>query len=152
MNITWAFTADARARNAREALTEERSCLKRAITGRQAMAQAGPGDCASDTLDVASVWSQLGTEATLCEHLMQRLEQNSRATHRVEEGVYGTCEACQEEIPIARLRALPSATRCRRCQENVENSRRNRRPKGPGPPTEPASTDGFLGFTYAEAD
>jgi RNA polymerase-binding transcription factor len=42
------------------------------------------------------------------------------ALHRLEEGTYGLCADCESEIPEARLKALPFATRCRQCQEQVE--------------------------------
>ncbi len=37
------------------------------------------------------------------------------ALSRIEEGTYGLCEACGEDIGEARLRALPEALRCVEC-------------------------------------
>lgn len=37
------------------------------------------------------------------------------ALERIENGTYGTCEACGEPIAEARLRAMPEATRCLGC-------------------------------------
>ena len=34
---------------------------------------------------------------------------------RIDQGSYGTCEACNEPISAARLAALPYATRCFEC-------------------------------------
>jgi DnaK suppressor protein len=42
------------------------------------------------------------------------------AIRRLEDGVYGTCADCGEEIAEARLKALPFATLCVRCQEEQE--------------------------------
>jgi len=42
------------------------------------------------------------------------------ALRRLEEGAYGLCAECGAEIPEARLKALPFATRCRNCQEQRE--------------------------------
>ncbi len=39
---------------------------------------------------------------------------------RMEEGKYGDCLDCSEEIPIARLEAFPAALRCLRCQDALE--------------------------------
>ena len=44
----------------------------------------------------------------------------SDALHRLQEGTFGSCEACGERIAPARLRALPFADRCRSCQEREE--------------------------------
>lgn len=44
------------------------------------------------------------------------------ALRRLEEGTYGACSECSAEIPEARLKALPFATRCRDCQEQFETA------------------------------
>lgn len=38
-----------------------------------------------------------------------------RALARLEEGRYGVCPACGEQIPVERLEAIPTAERCGRC-------------------------------------
>lgn len=48
------------------------------------------------------------------------LAQVDLALKKMEEGTYGRCEACEEEIAPARLRAHPFAVRCTRCQEAWE--------------------------------
>jgi len=42
------------------------------------------------------------------------------ALDRVDEGEYGICIACSENISPKRLAALPWAARCIRCQENAD--------------------------------
>lgn len=44
------------------------------------------------------------------------------ALARVENGTYGVCAGCGEDISPARLRAFPTAKRCRPCQERHERS------------------------------
>ncbi len=39
---------------------------------------------------------------------------------RIAAGTYGTCVACEEDIGYERLRAYPTAMRCRDCQGKVE--------------------------------
>jgi len=48
---------------------------------------------------------------------LQRIEE---ALARLEEGSYGNCFECGEEISPQRLRALPFAVRCRDCEEARE--------------------------------
>jgi DnaK suppressor protein len=48
------------------------------------------------------------------------LAQVDLALKKMEEGTYGRCEVCEEEIAPARLRAHPFAVRCTRCQEAWE--------------------------------
>ena len=38
----------------------------------------------------------------------------------IENGTYGICRDCGEEIPEGRLKVVPGATRCRPCQEDQE--------------------------------
>ena len=39
---------------------------------------------------------------------------------RLDDGSYGTCAGCGEEIAPRRLQAIPEATTCVRCQESLE--------------------------------
>lgn len=47
----------------------------------------------------------------------QTLRLIDAALRRIEEGTYGTCAECGEEIPSARLEALPYVTTCINCAE-----------------------------------
>jgi len=42
------------------------------------------------------------------------------ALHRIEEGTYGICEECGEDIPIARLKARPVTNYCLDCKTRME--------------------------------
>jgi DnaK suppressor protein len=44
------------------------------------------------------------------------------ALARINEGSYGFCESCGQEIPAARLQAEPTALRCVQCQELYEKT------------------------------
>ena len=46
-----------------------------------------------------------------------------RALQRIDEGDYGICSSCQEDISPARLAALPYATLCINCAEKKEQHR-----------------------------
>jgi YteA family regulatory protein len=52
------------------------------------------------------------------------------ALERIDRGDYGSCMVCGEEIPLARLEALPYAVNCLACQERLEKeeNRRSERP------------------------
>mgnify|MGYP001813856941 FL=1 len=47
----------------------------------------------------------------------QTLRLIDAALKRIEAGTYGTCSVCGEEIPQARLKALPYVTTCIDCAE-----------------------------------
>ena len=42
------------------------------------------------------------------------------ALGRLEQGTYGMCEECGDEIGEGRLKLIPFATHCRECQEAIE--------------------------------
>ena len=48
------------------------------------------------------------------------LRQIDRALEKIEEGTYGICDLTQEEIPLARLQAVPHATMTVQAQEKLE--------------------------------
>jgi DnaK suppressor protein len=55
------------------------------------------------------------------------LRKIDQAIQRLEQGNYGRCEECDQEIAAARLRALPFAVRCLDCQEASEDAVRYER-------------------------
>lgn len=57
------------------------------------------------------------------ERLTDRLDRIVEAMARLDDGSYGICAVCGEEIAPKRLRAIPEATTCVRCQEHLEVSR-----------------------------
>jgi DnaK suppressor protein len=49
------------------------------------------------------------------------------ALRRLEEGTYGDCFECGDQISEARLRALPFAVRCKDCEEARETAEQRER-------------------------
>jgi DnaK suppressor protein len=47
------------------------------------------------------------------------------ALTRIENGTYGVCEICEEEISIKRLEARPVTTMCIRCKEEQEKQEKS---------------------------
>lgn len=48
------------------------------------------------------------------------LDEIDAAQARLEAGTYGVCERCAGPIPLARLRAMPTARHCLSCQRRDE--------------------------------
>ena len=59
-------------------------------------------------------------EFALIQMKAETLNKINEALTRLEEGVYGNCFECGEEIAEKRLRALPFAVRCKDCEEARE--------------------------------
>jgi DnaK suppressor protein len=53
----------------------------------------------------------------LIQMMAETLNNIDTALHRIEEGNYGYCLDCAGRIAEARLRALPSAVRCKSCED-----------------------------------
>jgi DnaK suppressor protein len=51
------------------------------------------------------------------------LKEVEAALKRIEEGTFGVCLRCEEDIPEKRLKALPWAAYCVSCQEQVDRLR-----------------------------
>src|SRR5690625_4537015 len=64
-----------------------------------------PGDMGTETYE-------RGKDLALNEHAENELESINEALHAIEEGTYGICRVCSEDIPYDRLKALPTADTC----------------------------------------
>jgi DnaK suppressor protein len=49
-----------------------------------------------------------------------QLRETQAALRRIEDGTFGICLACEQQIDVRRLTALPSAALCIRCQQESD--------------------------------
>lgn len=56
----------------------------------------------------------------LDDQIRAEMKQIEKIMTRIDEGTYGVCEACGEQIAPKRLEALPQATRCITCEEQFQ--------------------------------
>jgi DnaK suppressor protein len=73
-----------------------------------------------DQADTGTKTFEREQEMTLAANLLERVTQVERALDRLEEGNYGWCERCGNQIPVERLAAFPSATLCVTCKQLEE--------------------------------
>lgn len=66
-------------------------------------------------------------ELALIQMKSETLNRIDAALRRLEEGTYGNCFECGDEISEARLKALPFAVRCKDCEEARENAEQRER-------------------------
>lgn len=50
----------------------------------------------------------------------EKIRSIDEALMRLDEGEYGICEDCEEEIPLGRLKAMPFARLCVKCKADLE--------------------------------
>ncbi|MCX6765413.1 MAG: TraR/DksA C4-type zinc finger protein [Candidatus Moranbacteria bacterium] len=73
-------------------------------------------DLGTDVDENASEVEEYTDNLALESTLEKRLKDVGDALARMEEGTYGTCGNCGQEINIERLRAYPAAKTCIRCK------------------------------------
>jgi DnaK suppressor protein len=67
------------------------------------------------------------TDVGVGESLERGLERTERALTKLDEGTYGSCDACGRPISRGRLRAMPDAVLCMGCSASERRVRSPRR-------------------------
>ena len=70
--------------------------------------------------DMATATFDRELDYTLEENVERVLAQIDAALQRIDDGTYGVCENCGEQIPLERLEALPWTTLCIDCKRKQE--------------------------------
>ena len=84
------------------------------------LAELGYGDSVtlkydSNFADTSQVTAERGEAEVLAGELKETLVEVEAAIHRVDDGTYGTCARCGQQISPARLEAMPAAPLCITC-------------------------------------
>jgi DnaK suppressor protein len=77
-------------------------------------------DSAVDDADTSGNETIVGIELGKLGNNQQLIRKIDEALTKIDNGTYGICDECEEQIPIKRLNALPFATLCIPCQEEFE--------------------------------
>jgi RNA polymerase-binding transcription factor len=80
-----------------------------------------------DAVESSEADIQEDIELALIQMKAETLNKVNDALVRLEQGDYGYCFECGEEIAEKRLRALPFAVRCKDCEEAKENAEQRER-------------------------
>jgi DnaK suppressor protein len=80
-----------------------------------------------DAVESAEADIQEDIEFALVQMKSETMNKIDDALARLEQGDYGNCFDCGEEIAEKRLRALPFAVRCKDCEEARENAEQRER-------------------------
>lgn len=94
---------------------------------RDVRAEGGKDRDVLDQGESSEVDIQEDIEFALIQMKSETLNKIDAAIRRLEEGTYGDCFECGDEISEARLRALPFAVRCKDCEEARENAEQRER-------------------------
>ena len=76
----------------------------------------------SDESDLAAVELETSMRLRMRNREALYSKKVEEALRRINEGTFGACEECEEEIELKRLEARPTATLCVSCKENSEKT------------------------------
>ena len=93
-----------------EKLRQSRSTAERVIPKTQA----------SDLADMAQMETEVSHKLQQCKIARREIVMVQQALRRMEEGEYGICEDCGEQIPRNRLNCQPAAACCIDCTKTRE--------------------------------
>jgi len=83
-------------------------------------------DKLSNQVDEASHASAVGFALRIRDRETKLIRKIRETLGRLEQGTFGICEECGEEIPLRRLRARPVTTLCIECKEEQEAEERTK--------------------------
>ena len=113
----------------KQMLEDRRRELMNAVQGkiRDVRADGSKDREVFDQGESSEVDIQEDSEFALIQMKSETLNKIDEALRRLDEGSYGNCFECGEEIAQARLRALPFAVRCIDCEEARETAEQRER-------------------------
>ena len=76
----------------------------------------------ADQLDEIQAASQRALAVCNLEREFNQLQNARAALRRIQEGSFGICQECDQDIHPKRLTAVPWATFCIRCQERIDGN------------------------------
>jgi RNA polymerase-binding transcription factor len=104
----------------REILTSKRDDILGSAPGRAPSIE--PGSKSGDWIDHSSMESDIHVRLALQQTDSKLLRAIEEAILRLDQGVYGICMDCEEEIAAARLDAVPWTRVCINCKERQGKS------------------------------
>jgi len=102
----------------RKKLEAERNKLRDQIEAQEGNTDGGATN--PDRSDLAWTYDIRQRKSAWIEQLEQQVTQIEEAIDRLDEGTYGNCVRCGNQIANARLEAKPYANLCIQCQEELE--------------------------------
>ena len=124
---TKALARTSRYNELRQMLEDRRRELMNEVQGRIRDVRTEGDRKVLDQGESSEVDIQEDIEFALIQMKSETLNKINEALRRLEEGTYGNCFECGDEVAHARLRALPFAVRCKDCEEARETAEQRER-------------------------
>ena len=101
---------------AKTELERQRGELQRRIAGAQDAERAETGQGETDN---AHEWQNAALRSNLMDEATNELNTVEAALARIEDGTYGICANCRNEISAERLEVVPEAVLCATCAREM---------------------------------
>lgn len=108
----------------KQILEEEKRKIQRHLEDISDSSVADIETPSGDSVDLASLEINQNSLAKVGKREVNHLKKVDVALAKIEEGTYGECEECGEQIAVARLLARPVAQLCIDCKTAQENEER----------------------------
>jgi DnaK suppressor protein len=82
------------------------------------------GDRLIDPVDIATLESSRSAMLRLRDRESRLIRKIVASLQHIEDGTFGVCEMCEEEIGIARLKARPVTSHCIKCKTKTDKIER----------------------------
>jgi DnaK suppressor protein len=106
-------------------LNRFREILLASVTELERLARRRDGitiERSADLLEEIQAASERALAVSNLDRGFSQLRSTHAALRRIQEGSFGTCQRCDEEIHLKRLAAVPWAVFCIRCQEIADRN------------------------------
>lgn len=104
----------------RDILTTRKEEIMNAAVETKERGMGFSADDLPDEVDLASSESEQSMSLRLRDRELVLLKKIDRMFEKMDEGTYGVCERCGEDIGVKRLEARPVTDLCIRCKEEQE--------------------------------
>ncbi len=108
----------------KEMLEEEKRRIQRHLDDLSDTSVADLETASGDSVDIASLEINQNSLLKIGKRELNHLKKIDAALAKFEDGTFGECESCGEQIAVARLMARPVAQLCIDCKTAQENEER----------------------------
>lgn len=106
----------------RKSLAKKRDDIRAELDKSRALLASPPLNFPVDVVEAAVGTAEAEMNSLQVEVKSRQLKGVQEALAMAKTGNLGVCQTCGKDIPLARLQAVPGATRCVKCQQKTEQS------------------------------
>lgn len=111
----------------KDILLKRQSQIRKNIQDSNKEIQSLSSSEANDELDFAAINIDKNIEYAINSQQSLELAEIEVALNKIENGTYGVCEMCEEDIGLPRLKVKPHAKYCIICREIIEKTSKTKR-------------------------